>query len=195
MSFAQAVNRQWRQNQLNTNRKPINIEHYVKEQSFSEAFDEAYNDHAQYNNRGLGYSIYVNQETGDKEMFVAGSQGWKDWVLNAIDGVLYQVDHATHTHVASKLDFYRRERSKKLSKIAKDQHVDVVYGHSRGGAVVADMDFDGRKVGIDAAMIIADNNDMTNYNTGSMFDSILGFGGNENVTIDQGRGFHWVYGD
>ena len=192
----------------------------LEERNFGDAMDLAYEQHAMHDGYGLGYQLRINPNTGEREMFVAGSDGWKDWVLNGIDAVYSGTEHffgreldkvwESETGLPSvtrldlrNLDVYRTERSKKLSKIAKDFDVDVVYGHSRGGAIVADMDlsgtkrdgtkFSGTKIGVDSAMIIAKNKNMKNYHRGSAFDYILSSTGKDNEVVNSGRSFHWAY--
>ena len=205
--------------EFNINRANTYVEHIDKDDikkilgtnDFEFYMNAAYEQHGIDHNRGLGYSIRWNPHTGQKEMYVAGSQGWKDWLLNAVDTVYYgaekifgkeldavwtaETDLPPNTRPnLTQFDFYRNERSKKLSKIAKEEGVAVVYGHSRGGAVVADLDFTGRKVGVDAAMIIANNKDMENYHRQSVFDEILGATGKNNIPVDTGYGMHWGLG-
>lgn len=203
-------------NQLQSLVKKIDkddIESILKEDNFQIAMEDAYRQHlGEYgDNTGLGYSVRYNWHTGQKEMFVAGSQGWKDWTLNIVDGILYGaekvggkfIDAKWHEYTGlpgnyrpklTSLDRYRVERSKKLKAIADYEDVDVIYGHSRGGAVVADLDVDARKVGVDAAMIIAENTDIENYHRPSVFDNVLGLSGKENETVYSGHGIHWAYG-
>ena len=188
------------------------IKDIIAESDFEEGMNRAYSQHALYNNYGLGYNIRWNPHTGKKEMFVAGSQGWKDWFMNATDTLAYGGEKifgnvidksfeeetglpaALRPHL-SQYNRYRAERSKKLSAIAKEEHVDVIYGHSRGGAVVADLDVDARKVGLDAAMVIAQNTQMENYRRPGVFDAVLGVSGSENITVESGHGIHWAYGE
>lgn len=191
-----------------------NIRDIIKEPDFEYFMNKAYDQHWYANkwHTGLGYSIRVNPHTGQKEMFVSGSEGWKDWTLNFFDSISYagekfvgeKIDELWEKETESPAiarpsltswDFYRKNRTKQLSKIAKDEGVDVVYGHSRGGAIVADMDFSGRKVGIDAAMLIAKNTEMENYQRDSLVDNVLGVSGEHNIVVESGSGAHRAYGE
>jgi len=163
-----------------------------------------------------GYSIRINPNTGQKEMFIAGTRNAAQWGLNALDSVLYGADkvisagvNATerafmkeifHKDVApvpvnlklfSRLDRPRENKTKFYEQIAKDEGVEVIYGHSRGGAMVADMNVPGvEKVGLDAAMLIARNTDELNINEGGgynplgAFDALIGLTGQDNVHYD-----------
>lgn len=97
-------------------------------------------------------------------------------------------------------DFWRKKAERNYSKIAKEEGVDTIYGYSRGGAILADMDFAGEKVGLDSAMVIAENEDMLNLRedigvsgwTG-IYDMALGIGGQDNVSVDYHGNVHQVF--
>lgn len=190
------------------------IDEIISQPDFEYMMSAAYSHHLgeHGDNTGLGISIRTNPHTGEKEMFVAGSQGWKDWTLNVVDAVYYGGEKLFHKPIDKawekytnlpayfrpklyEFDLYRQEREKKISEIAKSEHVDTIYGHSRGGAVVADLDYSGRKIGLDAAMIIAANTEMPDYKRPGLFDYTLGLTGKQNVTVNTGHGIHWAYGD
>ena len=135
-----------------------------------------------------GYSIRVNPQTNKREMFIAGTRDLKQWVLNAFDSLL-------HVHGFGDieiLDPWRFKKQNELGKIAVNNNVEVVYGHSRGGAIAADMPLSEctQRVGLDAAMIMANNKDMINLNEGGginpmgLFDAYIGQTGRNNVTVD-----------
>lgn len=170
-----------------------------------------------------GYSIRRNPVTGKKEMFIAGTRNAQQWGLNALDGITYTYDkyfgHKVKKMVdasvfegfpvyqaimpdARYLDPWRVDKEDYLAKVAKNNDVDVIYGHSRGGALLADMDVadDVDKIGLDAAMIIARNKEMINLNEGgqwgnpsSYFDLTLGLTGQKNETFDLGGKFHHAW--
>lgn len=127
-----------------------------------------------------GYSLRINPATGKKEMFVTGSRTISDWLLNVMDSAFLDLDKWRY--------YYQR----KLSRIAIRNQVDIVYGHSRGGAIVADMRLPKRiqKVGLSAAMIIAKNKNLVNLNEGgtnntlSEIDTFLGCSGRNNISVD-----------
>jgi len=126
-----------------------------------------------------GVLIRTNPDTGKKEMFVAGSRTTKDWQDNFND------------YYGSYND-YRMARQEQLAETAVLENVKVVYGHSRGGAMVADMrlPLTIQKVGLDAAMVLASNKNMLNLTEagtgawGSTFDQTIGRTGRFNVPVD-----------
>lgn len=128
--------------------------------------------------REFGYNVRTNAATGKKEMFIAGTRTLFDWMLNVLDATFPQ------------LDTWRLSHQRKLSKIALKNRVEVIYGYSRGGALLADMKLPRRiqKVGLSAAMIIATNKSMINLNEGGgkfgSFDYFLGFSGLYNVHVN-----------
>lgn len=165
-----------------------------------------------------GYAIRVNPYTGEKEMFVAGTKNLSQWGLNLVDTGLVQGDEALtiarndllpflsnrkNVKFFERLDIPRQRKQKLLSKIAQDESIRVVYGHSRGGAIVADMRVDADKIGLDAAMIIASNKDMTNYEEGAQkvteirpltwMDEAIGLTGKDNVHMDMSWKPHQVW--
>ena len=155
-----------------------------------------------------GYSIRDNKTTGQKEMFVAGTRNSKQWFLNAVDTAAYAIDnrvipalefvglpYAKKLKHFKKIDPWRLSKQKFYSNIAKEKGVDVIFGHSRGAAIVADMDVGGQKIGLDGAMIFAKNKKIVNYNQGGhllkpkgYFDYIIGFSGKQNVYLDRSGG-------
>lgn len=163
-----------------------------------------------------GYAIRVNKRTGQKEMFVAGTRYGSQWALNALDSVLYNMDlaattaanelevelqveagievpvplHKLDVNIFGRVDIPRHRKQRFFEDIAAEHGIHVLYGHSRGGSMIADMDFEGQKIGLDAAMIIAHNKDMLNINEGQginplgLFDEILALTGEDNVHFD-----------
>lgn len=163
-----------------------------------------------------GYAIRYNPVTGEKEMMVAGTRSGAQWGLNALDTVLYGADkvidkslelaeeavtdglwhHDHHTHFFGKYDVWREKKTKFYEKIAKKNGVEVLYGHSRGGAIVADMQHPAKKVGLDSAMLIANNTSMLNFKEGGLygaFDSVIGLTGEDNEQMDLGWKMHAVW--
>lgn len=100
--------------------------------------------------------------------------------------------HVKGVKLLERADPWRQNKQKMYSDIAKEQGVDVVYGHSRGGAMVADMRLPKgtQKVGLDAAMLIAHHTGTLNINEGGgynplgLFDEFIGLTGKQNVTYD-----------
>lgn len=109
-----------------------------------------------------GYSIRINPVTNKKEMFVAGTRDLSQWALNFYDGLLHMYGYGN----IQILDIWRFRKQNELGQIATDNGVEVVYGHSRGGALVADMPLNQctQRVGLDAAMMLAVNKNMVNLN-------------------------------
>lgn len=178
------------------------LKHVLGTADFSGFADEA------YRNR-TGYAIRNNPLTGQKEMFVAGTRTPSDWALNALDlGIsvlekpslfipkvagerwVHALESTGVTKVFRYLDPVRVRQKKKLERIAKAEGVEVIYGHSRGGAIVADMQTSATKVGLDAAMMIASNKEMLNLQETQLFDKAIGFGGEMNEEFDLGPKFH-----
>lgn len=135
-----------------------------------------------------GYSIRTNPSTGKKEMFVAGTRELAQWALNIYDGLLHQYGLGQ----IQILDPFKFKKQNELGQIATDNNVSVVFGHSRGGALVADMPLPTctQRIGLDAAMMIAANKNIINLNEGGgynpmgAFDAYIGQSGLQNVTID-----------
>lgn len=211
--FAEAANKRFTRNQISRfdkKRKHDSVHHTgtdksfisdtLSDDSFSLFATEAYA-------APDGYAIRLNPATGEKEMFVAGTRDAQQWGLNALDAALYgadsfikgvedefdplnliKKDHSVKFF--EKIDVPRQGTQKRMSKIANDAGVERVYGHSRGGAIVADMDFSGDKVGLDSAQLLANNKSMVNYNEGGglnplgLFDYGIGFTGEDNRHLD-----------
>nr|P0DOK3.1 RecName: Full=Viral protein 1; Short=VP1 [Chaetoceros setoense DNA virus] len=95
---------------------------------------------------------------------------------------------------------WRAKAQEFYSQVVVDEEVDVVYGHSRGGAIVADMQLPAAvtKIGLDSAMILADNKGMINFYQGgrgfdpghpiawfkSQVDMALGSTGENNIHLE-----------
>lgn len=187
------------------------IEADLKDPSFKEFVKRGYDSDD-------GYSIRINPETGQKEMFVAGTRHGTQWALNFLDALLYPLDriatdvvndtqlaiqaemmpelheplYPVKVHFFENLDLPRHQKQEFFEKIAEENGVEVLYGHSRGGAMIADMNTTAKKVGLDAAMAIARNKDVlnidehgsVNWNPASLFDAIIGLTGEDNVHYD-----------
>lgn len=166
-----------------------------------------------------GYAIRMNPYTGEKEMFVAGTRDVGQWALNVQEGASMKLDAhrkkvmtqlgvppELQDHVWFETDqswLYKKTRGKtekELADIAKREGVDVVYGHSRGAALIADSkwDPDTRVVALDGAMMLAKNKDVWNLNEGGTgftgeFDAFIGQGGMKNQSLDLGPNIHHVW--
>ena len=149
-------------------------------------------------------------------MFIAGTRTRGQWALNLLDLVTHEANkHIDEISEATEIPFnmvplgfrnldpWRESKREYLERIAKENGVQVIYGHSRGGAILADMNTnpDVQKVGLDSAMIISENKDMLNlneYKRGSLnpydyFDGLIGFGGKKNVTVNLGDNMHHAW--
>ena len=142
-----------------------------------------------------GYAIRFNSN-GHKEMFIAGTRNTGDWFNNAKDSLIQDVYKRSYEHVdLGFLDRDRRRKSEMYERLVRNHDVDIVYGHSRGGAIVADMDVPQhvQKIGLDAAMVIAYNKDMVNFKQGGVkgtFDTVIGSTGRHNIKYDKDSRFH-----
>lgn len=143
----------------------------LKSCSFQHFANEAYANES-------GVAFRINPTTGKKEMFIAGTRTLHDWKLNFQN--IFRTDQET------------RNRILDLTNMAIANKVDVIYGHSRGGALLADMPVPKhvQKIGLDAAMLISSNKNMLNISEngtqllGSSFDSLLAKTGRLNVPLD-----------
>lgn len=160
-----------------------------------------------------GYSIRVNPVNGETEMMVAGTRNFRDWTSNVYDtwavnqdvfnkSLLRKAGYSKdHIFKLEQMNVWRTSAQRKYERIAKENHVDVIYGHSRGGALVADMRIEGvEKVGLDAAMASARNKDMFNLNEGGtdqgitgLFDYAIGLTGTNNHSFNLGSAAHKVW--
>lgn len=197
---------QWKKRKVDFNE--IDRRDIIGTEDFGKSFDIAY-DRKGSTFRDTGLAYRINPLTGEKEMFVAGSQGLVDWVFNFSNAVSYGFEKSFGPYLdyqwkrrripfrRPRLDAINRDRYRQqhgIARMAKKHNVDVMYGHSRAGALVADSPFDGEKYGLDAAMILAKNTGMKNYRRPGVFDAILGISGTKNEVVDSGRSIHWAYG-
>lgn len=158
-----------------------------------------------------GYSIRVNPLTGKKEMFIAGTRSRggdfaiRDWLQNAAEGIHHAplleegVDSFFGEGTFEGLDVIgswseaqRDKGSARYSEIAKDNGVEVVYGHSRGAAVMSGMKGGFIKVGLDGASAIGHDDEYVNIvQRWGLFDRAIGLGHKGNIGVG-GRKFHDV---
>ncbi len=192
------------------------IKHTIGHPSFNEFANEAYASER-------GYAIRKNPVTGQNEMFIPGTRNGQDWISNSMEirpvGGKYYAAHMFadladsekfHDAADHHATPWREEAQRYYSDIAHANQVDVIYGHSRGGAIVADMETDPgvQKVGLDAAMVIADNKDMLNYYEAgegsgrnawswlkSRFDAGIGISGKNNKHMNLSKKMHHAWGD
>ena len=130
--------------------KPINRK--IRERDYDSVLalvkTTAFNDILQASYKAKpGYAVgRIGPKKKTKVMVVAGSRNIMDWISNFRD-----------VYVPAKLKFRQRISARRMMKAYRELRPDVVVGHSRGGAIVAKMDIpQDQKLGIDAAMLIAD---------------------------------------
>jgi len=140
--------------------------------NFDKSFDKFVK--ASYDNPE-GYSIRWNPLTRKKEMIIAGTRTGRDWIANLGD-TLWE-----YSNKGSQRTPWMQKVIAKYDKIAKQQGVQVIYGHSRGGSILQDMKFNGEKFGLNAAMVMGHNKNMRNFRGGSVFDKVLGTTGKKNT--------------
>jgi len=133
-------------------------------------------------------------------MFIAGTKppGHGQWLLNVWDIPWYNLTAATGLKGFEVMDPWRYKKTRYFERIAKQEGVDVIYGHSRGAAIVADMELPSNttKVGLDGAMSIAADKDMLNlqeHGFTGFFDKVIGASGENNVNFDLGPKLHSVW--
>lgn len=129
-----------------------------------------------------GYAIRTNPRTGEREMFVAGTRKNKDWLANA-GGSLYSATVGRSKparFVSRKVGFeklaygHRIRYAKHLDMVADREGVDVVYGHSRGHALVNDMrNKRVTKVGLDGADLLSLKKGQYNIRQKQWFDAAI----------------------
>lgn len=146
-----------------------------------------------------GYAIKRNPTTGLDEMFVAGThspitkKGVKEWFQNVGEGVEHLVG-------MDKQDFnlfskHREEFALKLEEQARENNVQVVYGHSRGAAIMSDFhDRDFIFIGLDGATgITQHHSDIINIeHKGDLFDFAIAAHGKSSRNIHVPGKFHNV---
>lgn len=134
-----------------------------------------------------GWAVRENPVTNKREMMVAGTRSKEDWFLNVYDYYLIEKGDTSMQY----LDPWRTKKQQFYADTAANNGIHIVYGHSRGAALVADMPSPPhiQKVGLDGAMVLALNKQMLNIHEGgwnplSIFDRALAESGENNVTAD-----------
>jgi hypothetical protein len=163
--------------------------------------------HAAYHAR-RGYAIRTNPATGEREMFVRGTtlkHFGLEHVQNFVEAGFFksedeEEDARITVAVAAMTDFSfwtRRKYADYLSKIAIENNVTVIYGHSRGAAVVDDMKVPGAsKLGLDGGMpITRGKSKMLNYRQKNYFDRFIGGNAFEFGHDHHENNYHHVYRD
>jgi hypothetical protein len=149
-----------------------------------------------------GYAIRRNPMTGETEMFVAGTRNIGDHISNVWDLAnriaLAPAQEAWNEKglppsLMPKHTLWKSNALRHYNKVARDNNVDVIYGHSRGGALVADMSVDEgvAKVGLSAATLIAHNKDIWNTTSPDLFSRGIGLSGHNNTVMDGPYHSNW----
>jgi len=158
------------------------VQRTINHKSFSDFANKAYK-------AKRGYAIRRNPTTGEKEMFVRGTtfkRGGIEWFQNFAETPVVEKFGMGEQLVGDVSRHIRGQYSKFLSDVARKEGVKVIYGHSRGAAVVEDMRVPGAaKLGIDGATILNTRSTITNYRQKQLFDSLIGL--NSRSTIKQDR--------
>jgi len=168
-----------------------------------------------------GYYIgYVGDgPQADKVLFLGGSslrpwkrQFWTDWTGNLEKPFWSTKQGGLATGGSFFNELSSRRYVNKMDKIARDNNVDVVVGHSRAGGMVDRMKGPYRTVAVDGAMILnwkpgKTGNTTPNFHLkrgkgkgwyDGLIDPILAMGGKNNIAIE-GRGYqrvpHYVWRD
>ena len=157
------------------------------EQSQLNAFkNEAYE-------RKEGYSVRTNPFTGNKELFIAGTRSGREWLQNIVEGA----EHAGLPSAAGWLsERSKRHYADRLEEIIEREGITVVYGHSRGAAIMSLISSPGiTKVGIDGASFIGDKESYLNIiqsrSVAGLGDNLIAVGHHNNIRLKQ-RAFHDV---
>lgn len=157
------------------------IKRTINDKSFAKFADKAYS-------AKRGYAIRTNPRTKEKEMFVRGTTFKRfgaEWAQNLAEAPVIPRMGLGGTIAGDVSRHFRRQYSKFLSDVAQKNNVSVVYGHSRGGAIVEDMNTRAKKVGVDAATILNSRSTLTNYRQRQFFDALIGANSASTVTSDR----------
>lgn len=151
-----------------------------------------------------GYAIRKNPISRKNEMYVRGTtmKGYgREWISNALEALPRGVADVFDLGLAQSFSLQqRRKHASYLDSVAKRNGVDAVLGHSRGAAIVSDMTFSKRKVGVDGAMLLAKRGrrNFTNYRQTQPFDAFIGLGAGKTKKVrgpwnPRSKRFHKAY--
>jgi len=147
-----------------------------------------------------GFYVQNSSDVGNT-LYVRGTAKPTEWIQNILEGPLVPLTTNPFLKVSRLGSLLARKNfANKLDKVANENNVQQVYGHSRGDAVLSDMNFKGKKVGYDGATILRrPRTKYQNYRQNQWFDKLISLGGRNNITIEQARpgigdpSFHKVY--
>lgn len=150
-----------------------------------------------------GYSVLKNPISDENEVFVRGTKYGGEWLQNALEALPSVAGAAFPSLGLAASGSYRKRGAfaKKVETARKKTNAKVVYGHSRGAAVVADMTSSAKKVGVDGAMLLAPKSrrDFVNYRQSQWFDWLISRGETRKRVVPRSswkpwkRGFHKTY--
>jgi len=151
-----------------------------------------------------GYAIRKNPISRKNEMYVRGTtlKGFgREWISNGLEALPRGAAALLGLSAAQSFSLRaRRRHASYLDSVAMRNGVDAVLGHSRGAAVVSDMTFSKRKVGVDGAMLLAKKGrrGFTNYRQSQPFDALIGLGAGKTKKVrgpwnPRSRRFHKAY--
>lgn len=129
-------------------------------------------------------------------MYVSGTEmdNW-DWFQNAAEGF----EHLGLGPDGGGVDLgfsskHRHDYAEYLDEKCAEYDVKIVYGHSRGAAILSDMKYEATYIGLDGATFIGDHKEMINLQNAVGFDKGLGLGHKGNIPIP-GTAFHKAWKD
>lgn len=142
-----------------------------------------------------GYAIRTSPDTGETEMYIAGSRTAGDWAANTWEGIWNMLDLPAFQP-------YRDKYVKHMEEIAKTNHVTVIYGHSRAGAIVNQMRVPGAEMveldgadGLDSWLDRHTGHATLNIIQDQAFDKTIAAGGKDVVVLYGESPHYWVKGD
>lgn len=122
-----------------------------------------------------GFAFGWDPVKGKKTMYIAGTRSTGDWIHNYLDRFHPRVTASYNLHYA-----------KKLADLAKKNDVEYVFGHSRGGATVANMKkiYNGPTyVAFDGALSLSKGSaGIPNIRQRTLFDKMIGGADNYNTS-------------
>jgi len=149
-----------------------------------------------------GYAIRENKSTGEKEMFVRGTtfkRGGIEWVQNVLESPASALAGGGFGLAGDVSRHIRNKHAKFLGDIARKNNVDVIYGHSRGAAIVEEMHVPGAvKLGLDGATLLNRHTTISNYRQRQAFDGLIGVNSRKTILEDKwtpiySKRYHSVY--
>ncbi len=156
-------------------RDGVAVTQFIRQDPFETGMKKAYADDRGY---------HIDNFAGNKTMFVAGTKSFRDHANNFTDLI--------------KILPHRRSKRTRtlLNKVANNNEVDLVVGHSRGAKFVDELTGNFSKLAVDGAMRISKGPKTTmNVRSSGFFDKFIGKGGKSNYENKRMklRNFHNTY--